>query len=46
MHSIEYFCWNVQNAGEASVANLDRLRHANGSITTADLRLLMQKVSQ
>ncbi|XP_025092301.1 succinate dehydrogenase [ubiquinone] flavoprotein subunit, mitochondrial-like isoform X2 [Pomacea canaliculata] len=35
-----------QNAGEASVANLDRLRHANGSITTADLRLLMQKTMQ
>lgn len=31
------------NAGEASVANLDKLRNANGSITTADLRLKMQK---
>lgn len=29
-----------------SVANLDKLRHANGSITTADLRLKMQKTMQ
>ncbi|XP_076437562.1 succinate dehydrogenase [ubiquinone] flavoprotein subunit, mitochondrial-like isoform X2 [Babylonia areolata] len=35
-----------QNAGEASVANLDRLRHANGSIPTAELRLDMQKTMQ
>ncbi|KAL8567383.1 hypothetical protein ACOMHN_001771 [Nucella lapillus] len=35
-----------QNAGEASVANLDRLRHANGSTSTADLRLDMQKTMQ
>ncbi|XP_064597033.1 LOW QUALITY PROTEIN: succinate dehydrogenase [ubiquinone] flavoprotein subunit, mitochondrial-like [Liolophura sinensis] len=35
-----------QNAGEESVANLDRLRHANGSIPTADLRLKMQKAMQ
>ncbi|KAL7736302.1 hypothetical protein ACLKA6_014780 [Drosophila palustris] len=34
------------NAGEASVANLDKLRHANGKITTADLRLKMQKTMQ
>jgi len=34
------------NAGEASVANLDKLRHANGSITTADLRLKMQRTMQ
>lgn len=34
------------NAGEMSVANLDKLRHANGSITTADLRLKMQKTMQ
>ncbi|KAH8297456.1 hypothetical protein KR044_012077 [Drosophila immigrans] len=34
------------NAGEASVANLDKLRHANGQITTADLRLKMQKTMQ
>ena len=33
-----------QNAGEASVANLDRLRHANGNVPTAELRLRMQKV--
>ncbi|XP_039957261.1 succinate dehydrogenase [ubiquinone] flavoprotein subunit, mitochondrial-like [Bactrocera tryoni] len=31
------------NAGEMSVANLDKLLHANGSITTATLRLEMQK---
>lgn len=29
-----------------SVANLDKLRHANGNITTADLRLKMQKTMQ
>lgn len=34
------------NAGEMSVANLDKLRNANGSITTADLRLKMQKTMQ
>ena len=34
-----------QNAGEESVANLDRLRYANGSIPTAELRLKMQKVT-
>jgi succinate dehydrogenase (ubiquinone) flavoprotein subunit len=34
------------NAGEESVANIDKLRHANGGITTADLRLRMQKTMQ
>jgi len=34
------------NAGEASVANLDKIRHANGSISTADLRLKLQKTMQ
>lgn len=34
------------NAGEATVANLDAIRHAKGSISTADLRLKMQKVMQ
>jgi len=33
-------------AGEASIANLDKLRHANGSSSTADLRLKMQKTMQ
>lgn len=33
-----------QNAGEESVANIDKLRHANGSQTTADIRHKMQKV--
>ncbi|PSN31842.1 Succinate dehydrogenase [ubiquinone] flavoprotein subunit [Blattella germanica] len=33
-------------SGEASVANLDSLRHANGSIPTATLRLNMQKTMQ
>lgn len=28
------------------MANLDKLRHANGSITTADLRLKMQRCMQ
>jgi len=35
-----------QNAGESSVANLDKLRFANGSCTTADVRLKMQKTMQ
>ncbi|ESO06696.1 hypothetical protein HELRODRAFT_94219 [Helobdella robusta] len=35
-----------QNAGEATVANLDAIRHAKGTISTADLRLKMQKVMQ
>ena len=39
-----YCFW--QNAGEASVANIDRLRHANGSTPTADIRLKMQKAMQ
>lgn len=34
------------NAGEASVANLDNLRFSNGSISTAQLRLKMQKTMQ
>ncbi|KAL4218121.1 hypothetical protein ACF0H5_022857 [Mactra antiquata] len=34
------------NAGEASVANIDRLRFANGTVPTADLRLRMQKTMQ
>jgi len=34
------------NAGEFSVANLDKLRHANGQHTVADLRLKMQKTMQ
>jgi len=35
-----------QNAGEESVANIDKLRHAKGSISTAALRLKMQKSMQ
>ncbi|XP_013400938.1 succinate dehydrogenase [ubiquinone] flavoprotein subunit, mitochondrial [Lingula anatina] len=34
------------NSGEASVANIDKLRHANGSTPTAELRLQMQKDMQ
>ncbi|KAI1305203.1 Succinate dehydrogenase [ubiquinone] flavoprotein subunit, mitochondrial [Halotydeus destructor] len=34
------------NAGEASVANLDKIRHADGDMTTAELRLKMQKIMQ
>merc|ERR1712179_434018 len=34
------------NAGEASVANLDKVRFAAGSTPTADLRLRMQKTMQ
>ncbi|GBO27965.1 Succinate dehydrogenase [ubiquinone] flavoprotein subunit, mitochondrial, partial [Araneus ventricosus] len=32
--------------GEASVANLDKMRHANGSTLTSQLRLQMQKTMQ
>jgi succinate dehydrogenase (ubiquinone) flavoprotein subunit len=34
------------NSGESSIANLDHLRHANGSVPTAALRLNMQKTMQ
>merc|ERR1711941_108847 len=34
------------NAGEASVANIDKLRYASGDINTADIRLKMQKTMQ
>lgn len=35
-----------ENAGEFSVANIDKLRFAKGSTTTAELRLAMQKTMQ
>jgi len=35
-----------QNAGEESVANLDRIRYAQGDTPTADMRLSMQKTMQ
>jgi len=35
-----------QNAGEASVANIDKLRFSSGTTSTADLRLSMQKTMQ
>jgi succinate dehydrogenase / fumarate reductase flavoprotein subunit len=34
------------NAGEEAVARLDKLRHANGSLPTAQIRLSMQRVMQ
>ena len=34
------------NAGEASIANLDRLRFANGALPTSKIRLNMQKTMQ
>jgi succinate dehydrogenase / fumarate reductase flavoprotein subunit len=34
------------DAGEAAVARLDRLRHASGSLATADVRLDLQKTMQ
>merc|ERR1711978_799122 len=34
------------NAGEASVANIDKLRFANGDINTSAIRLKMQKTMQ
>ncbi len=35
-----------KDAGEASLARFDRLRHANGSHPTAELRLAMQKAME
>lgn len=35
-----------QNAGEESVANIDKLLHSEGSIPTAELRVRLQKVMQ
>lgn len=35
-----------KGAGDAALARLDRFRHANGDIRTADLRLEMQKAMQ
>jgi succinate dehydrogenase (ubiquinone) flavoprotein subunit len=35
-----------KHGGEASIANLDKTRYANGSISTAELRLSLQKVMQ
>merc|ERR1711970_664891 len=35
-----------ENAGEMSVANIDMLRFAKGSVTTAELRLGLQKTMQ
>jgi succinate dehydrogenase (ubiquinone) flavoprotein subunit len=34
------------NAGEATIANIDRIRHSSGPVPTAQLRLEMQKVMQ
>jgi len=36
----------TKDAGEASIANLDKLRFAKGDIPTADLRLEMQRTMQ
>ena len=36
----------MQNAGEESVANLDTLRYANGSMSVAEVRHNMQQVMQ
>merc|ERR1711872_315483 len=35
-----------ENSGEASVANLDKLRYANGRTPVADVRLKLQKIMQ
>ena len=35
-----------ENAGEATIERLDRMRHANGSRNTAEIRLEMQKTMQ
>ncbi|CAH2210813.1 jg26099, partial [Pararge aegeria aegeria] len=34
------------STGQTSIANLDKLRYADGNISTADLRLRMQKCMQ
>lgn len=36
----------ASDAGEDTVARLDKLRHANGSVSTAELRLQMQQTMQ
>lgn len=41
-----FILYMFQNAGEETVANLDWVRNANGTISTADLRLTMQKTMQ
>lgn len=44
---IQYFkLIPLQNAGEESVANLDKIRNAKGNISTSELRLTMQKTMQ
>ena len=40
------FVFYTQDAGESSVANLDKLRFSDGSVTTAELRGRMQKTMQ
>lgn len=35
-----------KDAGEESVANIDKLRHSKGGVRTADLRLELQKTMQ
>jgi succinate dehydrogenase / fumarate reductase, flavoprotein subunit len=37
---------DIKHAGEAAIARLDRLRHANGGTPTAQLRATMQKTMQ
>ena len=36
----------IKNAGEDAIARLDKVRHANGSTPTAQLRALMQRTMQ
>jgi succinate dehydrogenase / fumarate reductase flavoprotein subunit len=36
----------LPHAGEEAIARFDQLRHANGSLTTAEIRLEMQRVMQ
>lgn len=35
-----------RGAGEASIANLDKVRYANGQVSTAELRARMQRIMQ
>jgi succinate dehydrogenase / fumarate reductase, flavoprotein subunit len=36
----------AKDAGDLAISRIDRLRHANGSLKTADIRLNMQRVMQ
>lgn len=39
-------CVHAIALGEKSIANLDKIRHSNGSMSVAEIRLNMQRVMQ